>query len=156
MELAPYHLRRATADDAAVVARHRVAMFCDMGQLGAHEIEPLRDASQRALRAALADGGYLGWLIERAARVVAGGGLILRPLLPRPGALHGGSEAYVLNVYTEPAERRRGLARHLMQTMLTWCDAQGVARIALHASDDGRPLYCQLGFAPTNELRRGA
>ena len=148
-----YLVRRATPADAATVARHRVEMFRDMGILAAAHA-PLDVARRRALGQGLADGSYRGWLVEEAGTVVAGGGLVLRPLLPRPGHADGGVEAYVLNVYTDPPHRRRGLARRLMDEILAWCDAEGVQRVSLHASDDGRGLYESLGFESTNEMRR--
>jgi GNAT superfamily N-acetyltransferase len=85
--------------------------------------------------------------------VVAGGGLIVRRLLPRPGNLQGGAEGYILNVYTEPEHRRRGLARELMEVILAWCRENHIARITLHASEEGRALYEGLGFVPTDEMR---
>jgi GNAT superfamily N-acetyltransferase len=105
------------------------------------------------LAAWLAGGEYFGWLVENAGQVVAGGGMILRRLLPRPGSLSGGEEAYILNVYTEPPHRGRGVARMVMQAMLAWCEERGVARVSLHASDAGRPLYESLNFVATNEMR---
>jgi GNAT superfamily N-acetyltransferase len=125
-----------------------------MGVLGAVDAVALESASRRYLARALADGEYRGWVVEAEGAVVAGGGLVLRPLLPRPGYNEGGTEAYVLNVYSEPAHRRRGLARRLMDAILAWCEAEQVSRVSLHASDDGRPLYLALGFAATNEMRR--
>jgi len=148
-----YLIRRATPADAATVARHRVEMFRDMGVLAAADV-PLELASRRALGQGLADGSYRGWLVEAAGAVVAGGGLVLRPLLPRPGHPDGGVEAYVLNVYTDPPHRRRGLARRLMDEILAWCETKSVQRVGLHASDEGRGLYESLGFAATNEMRR--
>ena len=56
-------------------------------------------------------------------------------------------------MYTDPAHRRRGLARRLMETMIAWARAEGHATLYLHASDEGRGLYESLGFAPTNEMR---
>ena len=152
--LPAYRVRLATAADAAIVAHHRVAMFRDMGVLGAVDAVALERASQCYLARALADGEYRGWLIEVDGAVVAGGGLVLRPLLPRPGYNEGGSEAYVLNVYTDGGHRRRGLARRLMEVILAWCEETQVSRVSLHASDDGRPLYVALGFTATNEMRR--
>ena len=78
---------------------------------------------------------------------------MLRRLLPQPGRADVGEEAYVLNVYTELAHRRRGIARQLTEHIVGWCRERGVARVALHASVDGRPLYEQLGFVATNEMR---
>jgi GNAT superfamily N-acetyltransferase len=148
----PYRLRLATTDDVAVVARHRVAMFRDMGILPAGDAAPLEAASARYLAPAIAAADYRGWLVEVDDAVVAGAGAVVRPLLPRPGYPDGGREAYVLNVYTEPAHRRRGLARALMDAIVDWSRGEGIARVALHASDDGRPLYASLGFRATNEM----
>jgi GNAT superfamily N-acetyltransferase len=148
-----YLIRPATAADAAVIAHHRAAMFRDMGMLADGDGPALQAASHAYLTAALASGTYLGWVVEAQRQVVAGGGVLVRRLLPRPGSLEGGQDAYVLNLYTEPEHRRRGLARHLMQAILAWCRGRRISRISLHASDDGRPLYEALGFAPTNEMR---
>ena len=59
----------------------------------------------------------------------------------------------ILNVYTEPAHRRQGMARALMQIALDWCRANGVGAVILHASPDGRTLHESLGFVATNETR---
>jgi GNAT superfamily N-acetyltransferase len=151
---APFRLRVATVADVAAIAAHRAAMFCDMGELEAAERGSLAAASTAYLAGAIARGEYRGWLAERAGVVIAGAGVLLRPLLPRPGHPDGGTEAYVLNVYTEPAHRRRGVARRLMEAVLDWSRAQGIARVTLHASDDGRRLYTAMEFSPTNEMRR--
>jgi GNAT superfamily N-acetyltransferase len=148
-----YAVRRATVTDASVIAHHRVAMFRDMGVLAEPEAPALHVASHAYLTTALQSGEYLGWVIEAQGQVVAGGGVLVRPLLPRPECTRGSAEAYVLNVYTEPLHRRRGLARQLMQVILDWCAARAITRVSLHASDDGRPLYAALGFLQTNEMR---
>jgi GNAT superfamily N-acetyltransferase len=152
---AHYHVRRAQAADAPRIGWHRAAMFRDMGLIAEADMPALVAASRAALATALASDAYLGWVAECDGAIVAGAGVLLRPLLPGPGHLSGGREAYVLNVYAEPAHRRRGLARTLMLAILAWSADAGVGRVSLHASDEGRPLYLELGFAPTNELRRG-
>jgi len=109
-------------------------------------------SSTPLLRRGLTDGTYRGWLVETAGdRVVAGGGVIIlefqsHPTDPRP------QRAWVVNMFTEPADRRRELARQLMQTILEWCRAEGMRFLYLHASDTGRPLYESMGFVPTNEM----
>ena len=64
-----------------------------------------------------------------------------------------GPQGLVVNVYTERAWRRRGVADALMRELLRWCRANGIESIVLHASGEGRPLYQKLGFTPTNEMR---
>ena len=158
MTISGYRIRRATVADADVIARHRIAMFRDMGCGGLpdeRDAEPLAAASRRYLSEALPSGLYNGWLAEDGGgAVVAGGGMIVQRGVPRPENVHGGEEAYLLNVYVEPAHRRRGLARALMGAMLAWARERGLARVVLHASDDGRALYESLGFdTVTNEMR---
>jgi GNAT superfamily N-acetyltransferase len=147
-----YRIRRATVDDAAVIARHRAAMFYEMKCVNAIESASIISASIPQLSEMLAEGEYSGWLVERDEKVIAGGGVMIRRLLPRPGSLQGGEEAYILNIYTEPEHRRRGLARKLMETILEWCCERGFARVTLHPSDEGEPLYLSLGFERTKEM----
>lgn len=61
--------------------------------------------------------------------------------------------AVILNVYTEPEFRRRGVARQVMTAILEWTKAYGLRAANLHAGDEGRSLYEKLGFEATNEMR---
>lgn len=85
-------------------------------------------------------------------QIAAGLGVWLLDWPPGPTSL-APYRAYILNVYTEPAHRRQGLARRLVETALAWSQAQGIEVAMLHASDQGRPVYAALGFVPTNEMR---
>ena len=154
MTTGEYRIRAATPEDAAVIARHRGAMFRSMGNVDDAAAGKVTEASLPLLKEMLARGEYLGWLVVYNDEfVAAGGGMVLRKLLPRPNALQGGTESLIVNVYTEPEHRRRGLAERVMQTMLDWCRQHQVANVVLHASDEGRPLYQNLGFVQTNEMR---
>lgn len=151
-------VRAATLADVATLGHHRAEMFRDMGQLTEHNERALARASECFFREAMASGEYIAWLAVTPAapeRVVAGVGLWLRPMLPRPtptGIIQG-REALIANVYTEPDWRRRGIATLLMHHVLDYTREHHVQRVLLHASDDGRPLYETLGFEPTNEMK---
>jgi hypothetical protein len=43
----------------------------------------------------------------------------------------------------------------LMNTIIAWSREQNLDGLVLHASDDGRALYEQLGFISTTEMRLG-
>jgi GNAT superfamily N-acetyltransferase len=140
-----YHVRGATLADADTLVRHRIAMFTDMDvPLDARQLE-------RAFRIWIGEtmpaGTYRAWLAEDAAgNVGAGGGITIIPW--PPGPQYGGDRlAFVYNVYTEPAHRRRGLARLIMATIHDWCGNEGIGSIALNASRDGKPLYEAMGYA---------
>jgi GNAT superfamily N-acetyltransferase len=152
-------VRLATASDAPLLARHRAEMFRDMGELQDDHYATLAAAAERDLGAWLATGDYVGFVAspsERPGEIVAGAGIQIRKLLPRPlpggAGIRLGPEAIVVNVFTERAWRRRGIADQLMQHVIDWCRSHGIARLVLHASPDGRPLYERLGFESTNEM----
>ena len=157
-----FAVRTATAADAAVLARHRAEMFRDMGVLPERLYEALVAASRRYFQEAIPSGEYLGWLLAPAthgADAVAGAGVQLRRALPHPApdgdAVVTGLQAVILNVYTEPAWRRRGCAALLMHHVLDWAAANSITNLVLHASAEGRHLYEKLGFVPSNEMRYG-
>jgi len=118
----------------------------------------LQAAAQRDLAAWLTSGDYVSFVAsprDRPSEIVAGAGVQIRKLLPRPvpnGRIRLGPEAIVLNVFTERAWRRQGIAEQLMQHVIDWAKHNGIARLVLHASTDGRPLYERLGFEATNEM----
>lgn len=154
-----FRVRLATPADAAALARHRAEIFRDTGELTEEQYAPFVEAVGRDLNTWLEAGEYVGWVATLAdcpQGILAGAGIHLRKLLARPrlsGAFRVGPEAIVLNVFTERAWRRRGLARRLMEEVIDWARAHGVVRLVLHASPEGRPLYESLGFEPTNEMR---
>jgi GNAT superfamily N-acetyltransferase len=151
-------IRRATVEDAAMIARHRVAMFTDMGIVPTDALAGrLLESSTSALRAALDNESYVGWFaLENEDQVIAGAGIYFMPQLPRISEARthvvSASMPVVQNVYTDPAWRKRGVARALMAVVMQWANERGLDRLVLHASEEGRPLYVSLGFGPTREM----
>jgi GNAT superfamily N-acetyltransferase len=145
-------LRTATLADLPVIMRHRRQMFVDMGFTDEASLAAMELTSTPFIRAGLENGTYRGWLVETAGTVLAGGGVIVMeyPSSPRDPDLR---RAYILNMYTEPTFRKRGLAKLILEAMTRWCREQGFVWVSLHASDHGRHLYETLGFRPTNEMR---
>ena len=152
-------IREAGLDDIPVLARHRSAMFRDMGSIQSELEAPLITATATYLADAMPRGDYLGWIAQacEGTAAIGGAGVQLRPLVPRPltsgDGLELGPEAIVLNVYVELEWRRRGVGEALMQTLLAALALKNIRRIVLHASPDGRNLYERLGFVQTNEMR---
>jgi GNAT superfamily N-acetyltransferase len=153
-----YSLRPLTVADAALVGRQRAAMCQDVGQLEAGELPRMAALTEPIVRALLEQSSYFGFaacLREEPARVVGGAGVLLQPRWPwmREGmTTPATTQGLIINVYVEPAHRRRGLARALMLALEAECADRGVTRLTLHASGMGRSLYESLGYAPTNEM----
>jgi GNAT superfamily N-acetyltransferase len=158
-------IRAARASDISLIATHRASMFRDMGLLPDASAPDLIDATGSYLAEALPSGEYVGWLASPRGEpqtIVGGAGVQLRRILPFPyegtagPAIGLGRQGIVLNVYTEPGWRRRGIARELMTAVLRWARTERLESLVLHASSDGRALYEELGFTATNEMRLGA
>jgi GNAT superfamily N-acetyltransferase len=139
-----YTIRQATLADADTLVRHRLGMFTDMGV--AFDPDALAADFREWLAGTMPVGAYRAWLVESAGgEVAAGAGITVVPW--PPGPTYAGSRlAFVYNVYTEAAHRRRGLARRLMDAVHEWCRANGVTSMALNASRDGLPLYRAMGY----------
>lgn len=54
--------------------------------------------------------------------------------------------AKVVNVYTEPEWRRRGLSKQLLEALLHDCEQRGIREFNLGATEEARSLYETLGF----------
>ncbi len=69
-------------------------------------------------------------------------------------ASFGRELAWIGMVLTLPDYRRRGLARRLMDRALGYCEDRGIRCVKLDATDLGRPLYADLGFADEQPIER--
>lgn len=146
-------IRKATLDDIADLVRLRRMMFESMGCVDEAKLNASDRACAEYFANTLATGDYHGWLaVTESGWPVATGGLVVDYHPPSPDNLSG-RVAYIMNMVTDPAYRHQGLARRIMQAMLSWINEQGITVVSLHASPEGEPLYRLLGFKPGNEMR---
>jgi GNAT superfamily N-acetyltransferase len=138
-------VREATLADIPELVRLRLALMRSF--LTVERPDEFCESTVRYLRRALADGTFVAAVAESEGRLVASSGMCLFHRLPLPES-PAGLEGYVLNMYTEPEWRRRGLARALLNRLVELARARGVHRLWLHATEEGRPLYEDEGFAP--------
>lgn len=57
-----------------------------------------------------------------------------------------GKNAYIMNMYTKPLYRRKGIAYKLLDLLVTESKEKGIDFITLEATTMGRPLYEKYGF----------
>jgi GNAT superfamily N-acetyltransferase len=150
-------LRKATPKDLPLLVRHRDAMWLEMGRVAPGEHDPTSKAYGKWLRARMKLGTLTAFIAQeerpdgKTGAVLASGAVWIQDVQPRPGhplTMWG----YILSVYTEPEARRQGLARAIVDACIEHAKAAGCTRCCLHASKEGRPLYTQLGFEPTEEM----
>jgi GNAT superfamily N-acetyltransferase len=148
-----FRIRRGTLADIPAITRHRLGMMREMqlatpDQWAAYDPH-FRTFAQREIQA----GNFNSFLAETPAGEVVSGGAVF--VVPWPGNPSDRLQqrAFILNVYTEPEFRRRGIARAVVGAMVDWCRARGFHSVRLLASDAGRPLYQSMGFLPTQEMK---
>ncbi len=148
MQTAPT-VRRATLDHVEALARLRLALLREMGNVRDEGQEaPLLDAMRDYFRRAMGTEEFLAWVAEAEGQVVAISGLVFFERPPDAGN-PAGVEAYLMNMYTLPAWRGRGLANALLDEIIGFVRTTPARRISLHATDAGRSIYESAGFRQT-------
>ena len=145
-------IRPGTLADIPAIVHHRRRMCEDMGYSDDAALSAMVVATADYLKKAIREGTFRSWLACEGEQVVAGGAVVISPW-PAHAYEPECRRATILNIYTEPEYRRRGIARQLMEAIVAWCKEEGFARVTLHASDQGKPLYESLGFELNNEMR---
>ena len=62
-----------------------------------------------------------------------------------------GRKAYIMNMYTNPAYRRKGIAYQTLNLLVADAKNKGIDAISLEATEMGRPLYEKFGFTGMND-----
>ena len=141
-------IRRATLADIEALARLRLALLREMGNVRDESQEvPLLDAMRDYFRRAMSTDEFLAWVAEVDGQVVAISGLVLFER-PPDASNPAGVEAYLMNMYTLPAWRGRGLASALLDAIIGFVRTTPARRISLHATAAGRSVYESAGFLP--------
>ena len=135
-------VRRAVAADVAELVRLRAVLF---DAIGASNENGWRESLAAVLVGQLGAEGVRILVVEGGGGLAACGVGSIEQRLPGPRAGNG-LVGQVYGVVTDPVHRRRGHSRAVMEGLLGWFRERGVARVDLHASREGEPLYRALGF----------
>ncbi|BDE07248.1 hypothetical protein WPS_25240 [Vulcanimicrobium alpinum] len=145
-------LRRATVDDAGLLARHRAAVWSEVGGYTVEELAGVIPRWETFLRERLADETYVAFVADDDGAPVASAGVLILPTMPRP-ELDSAESARVQSVFVAPHARRRALARTLMDRLVAYARERGLISLTLHPSDEARPLYTSMGFTAADEMQ---
>lgn len=146
-------IRALDIDDLELVCRHREEMFRDSGRSD-DVLLPMTEHFRTWVKPRLLDGSYFGYAMVDGGVPVAGIGMMLIDWPPHPSHPTQDKRGYVLNVFVEPAYRKRGLARELMRLAEAEFARRGVGYAILHATAKGRPLYQDEGWTGTTEMAK--
>lgn len=93
----------------------------------------------------ITNNSFVALIAEHEGIIVGYGGLILRET---PGDFNRDSylEGDILNMYTVPKARRKGISTIILNQLINEAKTLGVSKLALHTSKDGEQLYRSVGF----------
>jgi GNAT superfamily N-acetyltransferase len=144
--------RRANIGDVealAVLRREFLLEAADAGPDDASILPRLRKWFQEKL----SNGDFSAILAVWGDEVIASSGLVVHE--HPPGIMiPNGREAYIMNMYTRPEWRGKGIATIVFRKLLEIAREKDCTRVALHALPLGRPIYEKEGFvAGDKEMR---
>ena len=143
--------RKATIDDLDVLVSTRITVLRAANKLDDNvDMSEVERESRNYYEKALLDGSHTAYLVFDDGEFVGAGGVSYFGVMP---TYHNpsGRKAYIMNMYTAPDHRRRGIAYNTLDLLVKDAKAQGVSAISLEATDMGRPLYERYGFVKMND-----
>lgn len=127
----------------------RLQLFEELGEISSvKDIQSLEEATKTYYCSHI-DKDLISWCIKSDHEILAIASLCLFSRIPYEGNLTG-LEGYILNVYTIPTFRKRGLAKRLITEIIEYAKENQIKRLWLNSSQDGKEIYYKSGFTMKN------
>jgi len=106
---------------------------------------------------AIPSNDFIAWVAEYDGKIIATGGMVVQQIPARYGGVESGKLGYLLNFYTVPEARRKGICTRLLNELIKEAKSLGLKYLHLHASKDGINIYRKAGFVEPDqpELKLG-
>ena len=143
--------KRAELEDIDILTKTRIEVLRAANQLSDDtDMSEVERESYNYYQKALCDGSHIAYLVFDEERFVGAGGVSFFQVMP---TYHNpsGNKAYIMNMYTNPENRRKGIAIKTLDMLIKDAKNKGVTSISLEATDMGRPLYEKYGFIKMND-----
>jgi GNAT superfamily N-acetyltransferase len=139
--------RRATLYDVPALVEYRVRF---LNELHSHaendETKVIREALHKYFNKAIPSGDFIAWVAELDGKIVATSGMVVWEKPATYDGVESGRLGYLLNFYTIPEARRRGIATRMLNELIKEARSLGLRYVHLHASKYGEPIYRKAGF----------
>ena len=138
--------KRATLEDIDILTETRIEVLRAANKLSADtDMSEVERQSYNYYQKALCDRSHIAYLVFDENRFVGAGGVSFFQVMP---TYHNpsGNKAYIMNMYTRPEYRRRGIASLMLECLMKEIRSRGITKVTLEATDAGRPLYEKYGF----------
>lgn len=115
----------------------------------------IRRNNEDYYRIHLADGTHTACFAreEDSGCIVGCGGICYQQEMPSPDN-PGGTNGYLMNIYTLPRYRREGIGRKIVEFLLEDARSRGTEKIYLESSEVAKTLYRELGFTDLKDYMK--
>ena len=143
--------RKASITDIDILTKTRIQVLRAANKLDdSVDMTLVEQESFRYYQKALCSDEHTAYLVFADETVVATGGVSFYKVMP---TYHNcsGTKAYIMNMYTHPDYRRKGIAMETLGLLVSEAKSRGVDFISLEATAMGRHLYEKFGFIPMED-----
>lgn len=113
----------------------------------------LEQALREYFAEAIPSGAFLAQLACVNEEIVACSGMVIDRHPPSRFNIDG-RIAYIMNMYTLPEHRGRGIATTLLSRLIDEARTMGMTQVVLHGMPQGRGIYTKAGFIACNSEMR--
>lgn len=143
-----YTVRKCGLNDLEALVRMRLEFLKEAGRIKTEEEERLMYKELVEVIKLRIDKDLYMWLAEVENKAVATGAVCIWDKLPsRLGNANNSKIGYVLNMYTSPEYRKRGIANSILQNIRQFLNDEGIPNMLLHALEAGKRVYRSFGFS---------
>ena len=138
--------RRAGSHDRELLTRLRLEVLRAANGLEEDVDLSLTELeSRRYYETCFLEDSHAAWLVFDGEEVVGTGAVSFYQVMP---TYHNpsGKKAYIMNMYTRPDYRRRGIAYRVLELLTAEAEMRQIDAVTLEATAAGRPLYEAFGF----------
>jgi GNAT superfamily N-acetyltransferase len=146
------HYRKANLADLEVLVEYRIRFQHELRSRPQDaRTEVLKKSLREYFKKAISTPDFVSILAEYDKRVIGTSAMVIWQRPPRYGGLESGKAGYILNLYTLPEARRKGICTRMLTELIKEAKSLGVKYLHLHASEDGEPIYKKAGFIEPEE-----
>lgn len=142
---------KATAEDVEILADNRIRFALELsGEQAPEKIRVLRDQMINYFSNATSQNTCISMIAKCDGKVAGIGSVHVREM---PGNFKNpsGKWGYIMNMYTVPEFRRKGICKSILNLLVEEGRQQGITAFDLHATKEGELVYKQNGFEIYNE-----
>lgn len=151
-------IKPAGFNDIPVLVLHYHKMFKEIYglqkiKINKKEFNEMYKNYREKLRVELKNGICKAWILKKSNKILASGAISIISMVP---VLNDPSckVAYLHSIYTEKKARGKGFAKQIVKKTIDYCKSEGIKRIILNTSGEGKSLYEKIGFQKSDNSMR--